>query len=278
MISMKNELYCSVGAFTGCVNARDPRLAIDAVARLECDGLEGMVFPGWEGRLKEIAALYRAHALRCPVLHADKRIGDRMSAPGDDAAADGFRMWEENCVFARMIGARQLVCHLWGPPESDANFERIARRCETLLTTAQGYGLTVTAENCVCVHGSPLRRCEALAERFPALQFTLDTRPAQFHEELAAFLDSPLLTKGRIRHLHINDYAGGYKQWDALYPIRQPGEGRVDSPAFFKGLRRAGYDGTITLESPSMRGPREAVDADTLNRSLRRIRRWLEEG
>ena len=60
---MKNPLYCSTGVFTGRVNGRNPRLAADYAAQLDCDGLEVMVYEGWYGRLKKIAALYRERGL-----------------------------------------------------------------------------------------------------------------------------------------------------------------------------------------------------------------------
>ena len=127
-------------------------------------------------------------------------------------------------------------------------------------------------ENCFCVCESPLAHLEALAGRYPRLGVILDTRPAAFHAELDAVYASPLW-QGPVRHLHINDYAGGYKQWDAMNPIPQPGQGRIDWPAFFAALRRNRYAGSITLEAPSMRP--EGVDAETLNQGLDFIRKGL---
>ena len=270
---MNNPLYCSTGAFTGRVNGRTPLFAADFASRLDCDGLEVVVYEEWYGQLDEIAALYRERRLRCPVVHADKTIGDRMSDPSPQALEDALRRFEENCRFAVRLGAQTIVCHIWGVPASDACPETIYTRCGKLLALAGRYGLMLAAENCVCVHGSPLRHMEELAARWDGIGFTLDTRPAQFHGELDAFSRSGLLRQGRVRHVHIGDYAGGFKEWDRLYPIPHPGEGKVDFPAFFAALRREGYTGALTLESPCILP--ERVDTDTLNRDLRWIReRW----
>lgn len=272
---MKNPLYCSTGTFTGKVNGRNPRLALEAAPHLRCDGLEVMLYEDWIGRLDEIAALYRENGLHCPVVHADKVIGDWMSDPSAGAAEEARRRFTESCRFARLIGAGKIVCHIWGRPESDAHMETISDRCGMLLSVAEEYGLVPAVENCVCVHGSPLRHLEALAARYPGLGITLDTRPAQFHRELPAFLESGLFRSGQIRHIHIGDYAGGYKEWNRLYPIPHPGEGTVDFPAFFAGLIRAGYTGSVTLESPCIRP--DGVDTGTLNRDMDTIRALWDE-
>lgn len=271
---MANPLYCSTGTFTGRVNGRNALLAADCAAQLACDGLEVMVYEEWYGGLDGIAALYNERGLRCPVVHADKGIGDRMSNPSPEAGEGAFHLFEENCRFAAMLGAERVVCHIWGVPDSDAYLEEIYRRCGRLLEIAARYGVDLAAENCVCVHGSPLNHMRELAERYPSIGFTLDTRPAQFHGELSAFLESGLLESGHIRHVHIGDYAGGYKEWGRLYPIPHPGEGMVDFPAFFAGLKEKGYQGGMTLESPCIRP--DGVDVDTLNRDLRWIRAWME--
>ena len=267
---MKNPLYCSTGVFTGRVNGRNPRLAADYAAQLDCDGLEVMVYEGWYGRLKKIAALYRERGLCCPVVHADKRIGDFVSAPSPESWEEAHRRFEENCRFAKAINASILVCHIWGIPESDGHLPCIIERCGRLLTIADRYGLQLAAENCVCVHGSPLRHMVELAARYPSVGFTLDTRPAQFHRELPDFFRSRLFTDGYIRHIHIGDYAGGYKEWERLYPIPHPGEGEVDFPAFFSALRKSGYDGGVTLESPCIQPDR--VDTKAIRRDLEWIR------
>ena len=94
---------------------------------------------------------------------------------------------------------------------------------------------------------------------------------APYGGELPAFFRSGLFEAGHIRHIHIGDYAGGYKKWNRLYPIPHPGEGTVDFPAFFRGLREKRYDGAMTLESPCILPDR--VDTDTINRDLR----WLRQ-
>ena len=102
--------------------------------------------------------------------------------------------------------------------------------------------------------------------------FIMDTRCAEFHGEMEGFGRSGLFSSG-IRHIHINDYKGGYKDWDAMYPIPQPRKGQIDWDGFFKYIKDSSYDGSFTLEAPSMQ--EQGVDAKTLNESMRFIRRSL---
>ncbi len=255
------------------MNGRNYRLVMECGDQLECDGFEVMLFSDWLDRLPSIAQEYACCGLRFPVVHADKHIGDWMSEAGGENDERLLALWQSNCLFAQTVHARTIVCHIWGIPESDAHMEVIAQRLERLTSAAQACGLDVAAENCVCVQGSPLAHFEQLTERYPWLGITLDTRPAQFHRELEAFTHSRLLTHGNIRHIHISDYRGGYKQWDALYPILQPGQGEVDFATFFAQLKRQHYAGSLTLEAPSMRA--EGMDTATLNASLRWIRQQL---
>ena len=196
-----------------------------------------------------------------------------MSDASGESQRHCLEIWESNCRFGAALHAKKIVCHIWGVPDSDRHMDWIAGQCGELLAVARQYGLDMVAENCVCLTGSPLEHFLKLTERYPDLGITLDTRPAQFHRELPDFMKSPLF-HGNIRHIHINDYEGGYKDWNAMYPIPQPGQGNVDFESFFQSLKEIGYAGSITLEAPSMKP--DTVDTETLNRSLQWIRNHLE--
>jgi sugar phosphate isomerase/epimerase len=103
--------------------------------------------------------------------------------------------------------------------------------------------------------------------------FIIDTRPAQFHRELDRICMSGLFESKNIQHIHINDYKGGYMDWNAMYPIYQPGEGDVDFDMFFDYLKKAGYDDSLTLEATSMLS--DGVNTEILNKSLNFIKNKL---
>lgn len=265
-----NKLYCSTGAFTGRVNGRNHRFVIEYGGGLDCDGFEVMLMSDWMDELDSIAAEYKKSRLACPVIHAEKRIGNWVSDCSGSKDKLLKQIWTADCRFGKMVGAEKIVCHIWGIPDSDAHMDRISDCCGNLMKIAENYELDMVSENCFCINGSPLQHFIELTKRYPAMGITLDTRPAQFHNELSAFMDSDLFENENIRHIHINDYAGGYKDWNAMYPIPQPGKGNIDFKDFFKKLKRNSYKDSITLEAPSMLP--DKIDTDTLNRSLNWIR------
>ena len=261
-------IYLSTGTFTGRINGRNVRLLSDHWRRFEADGFELMVFEEMYVRMAELATLYRGIPIR--VLHADKRIGDLISHPdGFGAARDMARV---NGEFALSVGANRMVIHGWGIPESDKCPERSYERILTIDRMCREMGVEMLLENCCCVEEDPLTHFGRLSEMDGDIHFIVDTRPAQFHRELKETLQSPVFAQ-RVRHMHINDYAGGYKDWKSLYPIPQPGKGDIDWDMVFSCLRNVGYGGTVTLEAPSMMA--EGVDDATLNGTLRFLRNNL---
>ena len=75
---------------------------------------------------------------------------------------------------------------------------------------------------------------------------------------------------GHITHYHVNDYGGGYKDWQNLrtLPI---GQGPIDFEKFFEYIKKIGYDGTYTVESTAFRKD-GCVDVDMLNKQFEYIR------
>lgn len=264
---MANEVYCSTGAFVGRVNGRNYHLITEYGGKLECDGFELMLFPQWQQNRQTLIDELSGSGLRFPVLHTDKSIGDMLSSP-EQKDEDIFYAWEKNCEAAAAVKADRIVFHPWGIPDSDHYLCSIFRRCGRMLDIAQTYGLTAAAENCICTFGSPLGHLERLAEEYPSIGFTIDTRAAQFHRELEAICKSKLLP--RVRHVHISDFHGEYKAWDKMYPVLYPGDGDVDFNTFFAALRSAGYSGGFTLESATMLP--DGVNTAQLNIGLRFIR------
>ncbi len=272
---MSTPVYLSTGAFVGRINNRNWHLPTEYAGRLRCDGFEFMIFPDFVELLPEIVREYRAAQLRIPVVHAEKHLGDLVSDPSPAAFAEAQELLRRDCAAAAELfpeGRPKVVAHCWGIPDSDAHFPLIAERIGRLCALADSLGTELLPENSFCRFGSPKSHFEALAALYPELHFIVDTRCAAFHAELSAFTRSGVF-RTRVRHLHINDYSGGYKDWSAMYPIRQPRLGRIDWDGFFADLRAIPYAHSVTLEAPSMLP--QGVDTATLNESLDYIRMKL---
>lgn len=269
------ELYCSTGVFLGRINGGNYHLLTSEGHRIHCDGFEFMLFPMWYEALPELVAELQSSGLRFPVLHADKSIGDQISSAKNDGEFNAcLDKWKVNLETACALGAGKVVTHIWGVPDSDRYLERLFARVLRLRDIALSYGLDMLCENCCCVYGSPLDHFRDLLRHEPGMGFTIDTRPAQFHRELAAECAARELWHGAVRHLHISDFHGGKCEWSALNPILAPGQGDVDYPAFFAHLKRVHYDESATLESPCMHPDR--LDWETINTYLEFIRNGLK--
>jgi len=267
-----NKIYLSTGAFIGRVNGRNWHLLTENHELFDCDGFEFMIFESFVEILDEIIKEYTSEGINIPAVHALKTIGDKMSDKnGFESAKDGVKI---SCEAAVRLGAEKLIVHCWGKPDSDADFPMLCDRIGEIWEIAKGYGLDLLPENSFCVYGSPLEHFKALKRMYPDIGFIMDTRCAEFHGETEGFGQSGLLSSG-IRHIHVNDYLGGYKDWDAMYPIPQPRKGRIDWDKFFGYVRSAPYGGSFTLEAPSML--ENGVDADTLNDSMSFIRKSLQK-
>jgi len=241
--------------------------------RLKCDGMEFMMYDSWYERRREVAHDLAASGIPFPTMHADKTVGDRISRDQGDDTADAVRDFRLNCEVANEIGARRLVLHLWGSVDSDRHIEHNYRVYEQLLEAARAHGLELTVENVVCSRADPMTHLGEMRALFPDCAFTIDTKMAAFHDQLALFSRPEwawLWTEGHIRHLHVNDYRGGYMDWSALKTLFI-GDGQIDFAPFFRTAGRRGYRGALTCECTAMRLD-GSVDIDRLNDSLDAVR------
>ena len=263
------EYYCSTGTFIGRINGRNHRLIIDYGPQIRCDGFEFMMNDTWYDTIDTILDDVCASGLKFPVLHADKQSGDMISSLPDEEFGKCIDLWKKNMEIAARLGSEKTVCHIWGRPDSDREPMRIFERVQRLREISASYGVDLLSENNACIHGSPLEHLFDYVNLDPSFGVIIDTRAAQFHRELETIGRCKALW-GNIRHIHISDMHGDYKQWDAMYPIFGPGMGDIDFGRFFRAVVENGYDNTITLESPAMFADR--VGVDTLNSYLDYIR------
>lgn len=268
------KYYCSTGAFIGMINNRDHRLIKDCGPLIECDGIEFMMCDTWYDTIDSIITDVCSYGISFPVFHADKKTGDMISSLEPARFGDCIDLWKRNIEVAARIGSEKAVCHIWGRPDSDLEPMRIYERVQQLRRVSSEYGIDLLCENNACIHGSPLEHLYDYVNLDPTISLIIDTRAAQFHKELE--------TIGRcdpvwpnIRHIHISDMRGDYKQWSALRPIYGPGEGDTDLARFFLSVISHGYDGSITLESPAMYA--DHVGVDELNKYMRYIKNGIEK-
>ena len=263
----KLTLLCSTGTMVSRYNGFDFRRAIRHVSSFIseglCDGAELMMLPFYYDKTDEVIRMFREAGVPVPVTHCEKEVGTLLSDSGaaadEDAAlaarlrAEAEELFRLNCDAAARAGSAMMVLHLWGGLNSDSHVEYNTDALGGLIEAAGQYGLKLLVENVPCTTHDPLTNWRALGRHLSKCGLVFDTRFATFHRQAKETLSDPGIA-ARIRHVHIGDVRGEAPDFSAIHPIYQPGDGIADFPMIAKMLRKIGYGGSVTLESPAMNG------------------------
>lgn len=271
---VRNRILCSTGALIGRPNGRDFTLLKKCVDALSCDGFEFMMYGSWHDRVDELKLFLKALDTSFPVFHVEKDVGNLISRNEEGDVENAISVFEKNCSLARDIGSEALVLHLWGGIDSDKDIYNNISVYKRLREIAESFGLLLTVENVVCNHSDPTSNLSRLVSKYPDATFTFDTKMSEFHgqTELLYKEENEWLFSG-IRHMHINDYNGGYMDWGNLKTLHI-GEGKVDFLTLFKFLKSKEYKFDFTVEATSF-DQSGAIDCDALNKTFARIRKYF---
>lgn len=286
-----NKILCSSGAIIGKANNNDYTLLKEYAPRLNCDGFELMMSSPWYPVLDDVIIAVKSYGLKIPVIHCQKKLGealcgmtttfsegkfqDYVMTPDEDRETfrQGTERFLQNLKLAEKLGAEKMVLHLWNGTVSDKNIEKNVERFGEWKSLADKAGMDLLVENVICNTNSPLYNVDLVAKRYSDAGFVYDTKMAEFHCQTMK-LFSPdyeyIVKDGRIRHLHVNDYNGGYMDW-AHMQVLPIGAGHIDFDAFFKKLGEYGYKGDFTVEATAL-AKDGTVDFDMLNGCFRKIR------
>ena len=266
------RILCSTGAIISKRNGRNYNLLPTIIPQMRCDGLEFMMYESWyEGHVEALKKVLADFSV--PVFHMTKHIGEYISLGN---LADGVALFRADCELAVDIGAQLLVLHLWSGQASDQHIESNIAAYPVLRDIAEEYGLTLTVENVLCNTVDPMTHMRALAEAYPGIRFTFDTKMAAFHSQLEAlYAPENAWLIPHIAHFHVNDYAGGHIDW-ANMSAKALGRGHVDFDRFFAFVRGMGYTGDFTCEASALNAD-GSVRFDEMNGSLARIRKEVAE-
>lgn len=271
---MKHRIFCSTGALIGRPNGRDYTLLNGCAERIGCDGFEFMMYDTWYGEIDRLKRFMENFPKLIPVFHVEKQIGERISRNEEGDTETALSLFEVNCNLAQALGADRLVLHLWNGIHSDKNISHNIALYPSLHEISERYALRLTIENIVCNHADPLRHWKALADRYPEIEFTFDTKMAAFHGQLdELYQEKNKRLTAQIRHMHINDYGGEYMEWSRLKTLHI-GDGQIDFASFFRWVREIVYDGDFTVEATSF-DQSGKIDFEKMNETIRRLRAYL---
>ena len=258
-----SRILCSTGAILTRRNNRDYRQLPTIVPQPHCEGLEFMMYQSWYeghiGPLKQVLADFSG-----PVFHTTKPTGQWVS---EGQLADAASLFRADCGLAKAIGAKLLVLHLWSGQASDQHIERNVAAYPGLREIAESHGLLLTVENVLCNTRDPMTHMRTLADKYPDIAFTFDTKMAAFHsQEEALYKPENAWLWPHIRHFHVNDYAGGHMDW-ANMSVKQLGTGHINLDRFFAFVKQMGYTGDFTCEATAVNED-GTIRYDEMNASL----------
>lgn len=266
------KVLCSTGALIGRPNNRDYTLIKEFASKLECDGFEFMMYSTWYNQVERLVKELKNTGLYFPIMHCEKHIGEDLGRNEDgkyQTAKDKFKI---NCEIAKEIGAEKIVMHLWDGVYSDATIENNIKGYEEVNNIAKEYEIELLIENVVCNNRSPMEHWTKLLKEYPSIKFIFDTKMAAFHNQLEQIYkeENKFLWQEHIKHLHINDYAGGYKDWDNLrtLPIN---DGNIDFDKFFRYINKIQYNGDYTVEATAFSNDGK-IDFEMLNYCFKYIK------
>ena len=268
------QILVSTGALIGRPNGRNFRLLKDFKNELNCDGFEFMMYSDFYDKISEIIDFTQSIGLNVPTFHCQKSIGEAISKGGKENFSDAFDRFEKNAAMAQKMGARKLIMHLWDGITSDRNIKNNIDCYKWLREIADKNGMDLLIENVICNTNTPVEHWNELHDKYKDVHFIFDTKMADFHGQLdLLYIDEYdwLYKEGLLRHFHVNDYGGGYMDWNNL-KVLPIGDGHIDFSKFFAYIKKIGYDDTLTIESTAFDST-GVVNFDMLNRQIELLKK-----
>ena len=271
-----HQIYCSTGSLLGRANGRNYRLLSEYCPQLDCDGFEFILYTVWYDEIERLTVFLKSLHLHIPVMHCEKTMAEYITRGGEEEWREAFRLFEINCALANTLGAEKMVIHLWNGPISDSHFENNLRAYPLLNRKAEKHGLELLVENVVC-RKDPMSHWVELYRHYPEIRFVFDTKMAEFHRQLDLIYQPEydwLWREDHIRHYHVNDYGGGYMDWENLRVLPM-GKGHIDFDRFFAHVGKTGYRGDFTFEGSGL-DQAGGIHPDLLNRQFEQARKYIQ--
>jgi sugar phosphate isomerase/epimerase len=244
------QLLCSTGTFSRFPDLTDYRSILTYGPELEVDGFELMFYPDWATQIEQIASALLKSQLRFPAIHAEKGIVPALVSSRLEEHEQGWQWMQASCQLGKSLGAHLLIFHLWGFPDFDEKIEQNLQLLNDCLKISEDYGLRLVVETIPCRYNDLLSIIYRVVDQEPDVLVALDTEFLAMHNQLEAALKADWLWQyNRVRHIHIKDYDGSLYSTDNYRRYLHPGEGNINFPKFFDGLKLHNFRGNISLET-----------------------------
>lgn len=279
------QLLCSTGTISRNPDHTSYRQVLEYGPHLDADGFEIMFYTNWYPKIEQIATDLRASSLKFPAMHAEKDIGVMLGSSETARRTQAVHNLAENCRLGSMIGTEVVILHLWGWPQLDDHLAHNLAALDQCLDAAAQYNVKLAIETIPARHADPLTNVQRAITCDGRSFIALDTEFLAQYDQLERVFDAAWLWEDqpvqgaqrvqRVQHVHIKDFDGHPFSAERKRRYLHPGEGYIDFPAFFAGLKKHDYRGNISLESPGI-DAQGRVDIRRINESLAFVRHMIE--
>ncbi|MBY5332916.1 sugar phosphate isomerase/epimerase [Rhizobium leguminosarum] len=248
-----------IGFYTSTFNDRPLEEVVDFAASAGFDAIEIDVGGHIKtpDRVDAAVALARSRGL---FVSSITYFGNQLDA--DRAKRTALR--EATAEFASAIGEAGVPIFVIFPGRDDtasdqANYDDFADFANGLIAKAQPYGLTIAIENWPGPKdnfiGATPKGWQELFQRIRDPRFGLEFDPSHLIRIGVDPYQAMEAVKNRIAILHAKDTAIDPERLQAVgyhgkgwWQYKLPGFGLIDWPRFLRQARRAGFDGTLSIE------------------------------
>ena len=166
-----------------------------------------------------------------------------ISAHSNFSQDEGKNYFMRCLSFAKQIGVNIVNTGL-GESKNKEEIKRTYANIKTAANYAHELNLTIAIETHGDIIPTGSKAREVLKEiNSPNVKINYDTGNVLFYGDVKPEDDLPLIVD-QVAHIHLKDKIGEYKEWN--FPAL--GEGKVNFPAIFEILRKASYNGPLSLE------------------------------
>jgi sugar phosphate isomerase/epimerase len=213
----------------------------------QADGFELGLLPEWDDEgppltptsapancekhtVKEICDAIEREGLRILTVHANRDVGAYLCLNTLSMVAKGERLAEEALEATQRLGARVCVFHIWPSWKESFDVNRLLEIYARLVDRHAEIEVSVENVPTVNKNQTPF----SLAEKFKHI--TLDLKWASMYNEFEQFID----VMERVDNIHVQ----GKHTNDTF----TPSTGALNYDDAFRRIKRAGYDGLLTIE------------------------------
>jgi 5-keto-L-gluconate epimerase len=253
-------------------SGRDIALNLRTIKELGYDGVDLFANRKTDAEVETLAELLQANNLEVAMYLAIylAETGCKLADKNEDKRSEVVAEYKKQISVGHKLKAINMPIGLLrgerGEDESvKVYYDRLAKSIDELLDCAESNHINLCIEPVNRYEINTFNRVDEVLEFIEAYHFNaLKVLPDTFHMNIedTSIEDAIIASRGKIGHVHVADS-------NRL----APGDGHLDYIRIIKALKKAGYDGYLTIEAMPLPNPMECAKhgLSYLHQILRKI-------